>query len=80
MNDIVAEHVSLVGGVSQRSGTQKTERPAEPTGQPKLQQSDHVLHKIAEGKSCKNDLASGRSAPGKVIPMANNEEMGHFNR
>ncbi len=76
MNDVVAELVGLVGGASRRTEAAKTVRR---TKEPKLQQSDHVFHKIADGSSRKNKIQFRKPATEKTIPLGDDEEMGHFN-
>ncbi len=76
MNDVVAELVSLVGGASRRTETKKTEHRVK---EPKLHQSDHVFHSIADGKPRKKTVQSGTSMREKAIPLSDDEEMGHFN-
>jgi methyl-accepting chemotaxis protein len=76
MNDVVAELVGLVGGAGRQAETKK---PARRMKEPKLQQSDHVFHSIAEGKSRKKKAQFGTPAKEKTIPLGDDEEMGHFN-
>ncbi|HNU30298.1 MAG TPA: methyl-accepting chemotaxis protein [Sedimentisphaerales bacterium] len=76
MNRIVTDLVSLVGGAARSVETKKTARR---TKEPRLQQSDHVFHSIAEGKTRKKTKPSAAPAKEKAIPLSDDEEMGHFN-
>ncbi len=79
MNDIVGELVSLVGGAAKLSNPRSDHMPVR---HPKLGQSDHVLHTIAEGKKQqprKTAAPAAKPSREKAIPLTGDEEMNHFN-
>jgi len=76
MNDIVGELIALAGGAN-KGATSKTSRQR--TKNRPLSHPDHMYHHIAEGTSRKSPAPAVTPAAESMIPLADDDELDHFN-